>query len=54
MCLRVVKETYSETIRVWFEDIIVVLIVSSLWCWLILVLSRGVGPCEDSEDDDSL
>jgi len=25
----------------WFEDILIVLIVSSLWLWLILVLSKG-------------
>ena len=49
-CLRVVKETYSETIRVWFEDILVILIVSSLWCWLILVLSKGIGPCDNDRD----
>ena len=25
----------------WFEDILIILIVSSLWFWLILVLSKG-------------
>jgi len=26
---------------VWFEDILIVLLVSSLWLWLILILSKG-------------
>lgn len=41
MCLRTIRETYSEINIVWFEDILIVLLVSSLWLWLILILSKG-------------